>query len=164
MGTIDAFQRQVWSPQFKQNCFPHRSKMGVLKSFLNTPRSSARGLIGIEREFRSAPLVYPRFALDFLPVPLLQAFRSRAASRRAFLHPRPPLSHTFRAVAHCRAGGVRPSCAPHAGLMHARCASSEGPAHLHAPQCPSLHLRALTRDVERFVPSLRPPTTPQGRA
>ena len=37
MGTIDAFQRLVWSPQFKQNCFPHRSKMGVLKSFLNTP-------------------------------------------------------------------------------------------------------------------------------
>ena len=36
MGTIDAFQRQVWSPQFKQNCFPHRSKMGVLKSFLST--------------------------------------------------------------------------------------------------------------------------------
>ena len=35
MGTIDAFQRQVWSPQFKQNCFPHRSKMGVLKSFLH---------------------------------------------------------------------------------------------------------------------------------
>ena len=33
MGTIDAFQRQVWSPQFKQNCFPHRSEMGVLKSF-----------------------------------------------------------------------------------------------------------------------------------
>ena len=33
MGTIDAFQRLVWSPQFKQNCFPHRSKMGVLKSF-----------------------------------------------------------------------------------------------------------------------------------
>lgn len=102
----------------------------------NTPRSSARGLIGIEREFRSAPLVYPRFALDFLPVPLLQAFRSRAASRRAFLHPRPPRSHTFRAVAHCRAGGVRPSCAPHAGLMHVRCASSEGPEHLrtlHAP-------------------------------
>ena len=28
MGTIDAFQRLVWSPQFKQNCFPHRSKMG----------------------------------------------------------------------------------------------------------------------------------------
>ena len=35
MGTIDAFQRLVWSPQFKQNCFPHRSKMGVLKSFLS---------------------------------------------------------------------------------------------------------------------------------
>ena len=34
MGTFDAFQRLVWSPQFKQNCFPHRSKMGVLKSFL----------------------------------------------------------------------------------------------------------------------------------
>ena len=33
MGTIDAFQRLVWSPQFKQNYFPHRSKMGVLKSF-----------------------------------------------------------------------------------------------------------------------------------
>ena len=40
MGTFDAFQRLVWSPQFKQNCFPHRSKMGVLKSFLrvNTVR------------------------------------------------------------------------------------------------------------------------------
>jgi len=99
----------------------------------NTPRSSARGLIGIEREFRSAPLVYPRFAPDFLPELLLQPFRSRAASRRAFLHPRPLLSHTFRAVAHCRAGGVRPSCAPHAGLMHARCASIEEPGHLHAP-------------------------------
>ena len=36
MGTIDAFQRLVWSPQFKQNCFPHRSKMGVLKSFLKS--------------------------------------------------------------------------------------------------------------------------------
>lgn len=37
MGTIDAFQRLVWSPQFKQNCFPHRSKMGVLKSFPQEP-------------------------------------------------------------------------------------------------------------------------------
>lgn len=37
MGTIDAFQRLVWSPQFKQNCFPHRSKMGVLKSFPKFP-------------------------------------------------------------------------------------------------------------------------------
>lgn len=36
MGTFDAFQRLVWSPQFKQNCFPHRSKMGVLKSFLDS--------------------------------------------------------------------------------------------------------------------------------
>ena len=39
MGTFDAFQRLVWSPQFKQNCFPHRSKMGVLKSFLNVAMS-----------------------------------------------------------------------------------------------------------------------------
>lgn len=38
MGTFDAFQRLVWSPQFKQNCFPHRSKMGVLKSFLRVRR------------------------------------------------------------------------------------------------------------------------------
>ena len=37
MGTIDAFQRLVWSPQFKQNCVPHRSKMGVLKSFQDKP-------------------------------------------------------------------------------------------------------------------------------
>ena len=47
MGTFDAFQRLVWSPQFKQNCFPHRSKMGVLKSFLcfmrlsNSPSGSS---------------------------------------------------------------------------------------------------------------------------
>ena len=38
MGTFDAFQRLVWSPQFKQNCFPHRSKMGVLKSFLKATK------------------------------------------------------------------------------------------------------------------------------
>ena len=43
MGTIDAFQRLVWSPQFKQNCFPHRSKMGVLKSFL---KAFQRGRFG----------------------------------------------------------------------------------------------------------------------
>lgn len=116
--------------------FTRKTDLLAGRFFCGSCKIRARGLIGIEREFRSAPLVYPRFALDFLPVPLLQAFRSRAVSRRAFLHPRPPLSHTFRAVAHCRAGGVRPSCAPHAGLMHARCASSEGPEHLrtlHAP-------------------------------
>ena len=33
MRTFDAFQPLVWSPQFKQNCFPHRSEMGGLKSF-----------------------------------------------------------------------------------------------------------------------------------
>ena len=49
MGTIDAFQRQVWSPQFKQNCFPHRSKMGVLKSFLNSDfRAEFFGMLQIE--------------------------------------------------------------------------------------------------------------------
>lgn len=45
MGTIDAFQRLVWSPQFKQNCFPHRSKMGVLKSFLDSWESEGRLLV-----------------------------------------------------------------------------------------------------------------------
>ena len=35
-GTFDAFQHLVKSHSFKQICFPHRSEMGVLKSF---PRS-----------------------------------------------------------------------------------------------------------------------------
>ena len=34
-GTFDAFQHLVKSHSFKQICFPHRSEMGVLKSFLN---------------------------------------------------------------------------------------------------------------------------------
>ena len=32
-GTFDAFQHLVKSHSFKQICFPHRSEMGVLKSF-----------------------------------------------------------------------------------------------------------------------------------
>lgn len=32
-GTFDAFQYLVKSHSFKQICFPHRSEMGVLKSF-----------------------------------------------------------------------------------------------------------------------------------
>lgn len=35
-GTFDAFQHLVKSHSFKQICFPHRSEMGVLKSFLKT--------------------------------------------------------------------------------------------------------------------------------
>ena len=35
-GTFDAFQHLVKSHSFKQICFPHRSEMGVLKSFLNS--------------------------------------------------------------------------------------------------------------------------------
>ena len=38
-GTFDAFQHLVKSHSFKQICFPHRSEMGVLKSFLKTSRS-----------------------------------------------------------------------------------------------------------------------------
>ena len=34
-GTFDAFQHLVKSHSFKQICFPHRSEMGVLKSFHN---------------------------------------------------------------------------------------------------------------------------------
>ena len=37
-GTFDAFQHLVKSHSFKQICFPHRSEMGVLKSF---PRSTS---------------------------------------------------------------------------------------------------------------------------
>ena len=33
-GTFDAFQHLVKSHSFKQICFPHRSEMGGLKSFL----------------------------------------------------------------------------------------------------------------------------------
>lgn len=39
-GTFDAFQHLVKSHSFKQICFPHRSEMGVLKSFLSTRFSS----------------------------------------------------------------------------------------------------------------------------
>ena len=49
-GTFDAFQHLVKSHSFKQICFPHRSEMGVLKSFpsnLNLPE------IGSERYFFS---------------------------------------------------------------------------------------------------------------
>ena len=35
-GTFDAFQHLVKSHSFKQICFPHRSEMGVLKSFLDS--------------------------------------------------------------------------------------------------------------------------------
>lgn len=35
-GTFDAFQHLVKSHSFKQICFPHRSEMGVLKSFPKT--------------------------------------------------------------------------------------------------------------------------------
>jgi len=49
MGTFDAFQRLVWSPQFKQNCFPHRSKMGVLKSFLNGLFPRSVGFLAYDR-------------------------------------------------------------------------------------------------------------------
>ena len=37
-GTFDAFQHLVKSHSFKQICFPHRSEMGVLKSFPNYPK------------------------------------------------------------------------------------------------------------------------------
>ena len=33
-GTFDAFQHLVKSHSFKQICFPHRSEMGGVKSFL----------------------------------------------------------------------------------------------------------------------------------
>lgn len=39
-GTFDAFQHLVKSHSFKQICFPHRSEMGVLKSFLISPETT----------------------------------------------------------------------------------------------------------------------------
>lgn len=41
-GTFDAFQHLVKSHSFKQICFPHRSEMGVLKSF---PKSATNSLL-----------------------------------------------------------------------------------------------------------------------
>lgn len=53
-GTFDAFQHLVKSHSFKQICFPHRSEMGVLKSFLKgtyrTERSSANSRQGLRRQ------------------------------------------------------------------------------------------------------------------
>ena len=43
-GTFDAFQHLVKSYSFKQICFPHRSEMGVLKSFLNPNHEDYRKL------------------------------------------------------------------------------------------------------------------------
>lgn len=78
MGTIDAFQRQVWSPQFKQNCFPHRSKMGVLKSFLKGEIAEALRLaitaICIEREWPILTLeIQPDHIHLFVTIPPSQA-------------------------------------------------------------------------------------------
>ena len=52
MRTFDAFQPLVWSPQFKQNCFPHRSKMGVLKSFLEEAEAIIRNAHAFVEQFR----------------------------------------------------------------------------------------------------------------
>ena len=78
MGTFDAFQRLVWSPQFKQNCFPHRSKMGVLKSFLKGEIAKALRLaitaICIEREWPILTLeIQPDHIHLFVTIPPSQA-------------------------------------------------------------------------------------------
>lgn len=63
-GTFDAFQHLVKSHSFKQICFPHRSEMGVLKSFpgLRIKRSFflryAPG--AIRRAFIALPQALPR--------------------------------------------------------------------------------------------------------
>ena len=44
-GTFDAFQHLVKSHSFKQICFPHRSEMGVLKSFPYAVYGSVRTVV-----------------------------------------------------------------------------------------------------------------------
>ena len=78
MGTFDAFQRLVWSPQFKQNCFPNRSEMGVLKSFLKGEIAEALRLaitaICIEREWPILTLeIQPDHIHLFVTIPPSQA-------------------------------------------------------------------------------------------
>lgn len=56
-GTFDAFQHLVKSHSFKQICFPHRSEMGVLKSFLyyrKSPQSIGIVMRRISSEFTEA--------------------------------------------------------------------------------------------------------------
>lgn len=55
-GTFDAFQHLVKSHSFKQICFPHRSEMGVLKSFPYGKRTYKAGRVG-QAEFSSAQLL-----------------------------------------------------------------------------------------------------------
>lgn len=45
-GTFDAFQHLVKSHSFKQICFPHRSEMGVLKSFPSSRFTTRHGAGG----------------------------------------------------------------------------------------------------------------------
>ena len=51
-GTFDAFQHLVKSHSFKQICFPHRSEMGVLKSF---PYSRSKFGLGLYLPLQAYP-------------------------------------------------------------------------------------------------------------
>lgn len=67
-GTFDAFQHLVKSHSFKQICFPHRSEMGVLKSFQKSNCTGAFTLI--RRIFHPpAPVFGPGFRPEQPPGP-----------------------------------------------------------------------------------------------
>ena len=59
-GTFDAFQHLVKSHSFKQICFPHRSEMGVLKSFPYAVYGSVRTVV-----WKEAWEVIPCLLSDF---------------------------------------------------------------------------------------------------
>ena len=50
-GTFDDFQHLVKSHSFKQICFPHRSEMGVLKSFPSVTFAKRMNLPYVGNEF-----------------------------------------------------------------------------------------------------------------
>ena len=64
-GTFDAFQHLVKSHSFKQICFPHRSEMGVLKSFLKFRKLRQFCMLLLREIFRALVQEVPGALHDF---------------------------------------------------------------------------------------------------
>lgn len=87
-GTFDAFQHLVKSHSFKQICFPHRSEMGVLKSFLD--HFDAMDVSGIVIGFYDQATLFQEgfwagFVLSFRHNSLLMNYTIPALSSHKFL-------------------------------------------------------------------------------
>ena len=114
-GTFDAFQHLVKSHSFKQICFPHRSEMGVLKSFLgNGSHHDAR----LQRSVSSLVVAPP--ASGYRPEIVTSVKNAsqqfphnpRMSNQRVFFYPISP-SGSAAASTRQRFCDVKPSSPPH---------------------------------------------------